>query len=84
MRSVLAAALLAASTLPALADTTSGTVIAYDRVAKIIVLDDRTVWSLETLKTPPEGLKAGDRVKIDYTSNGDNGWGRINALTIGG
>ncbi|MGR3271763.1 hypothetical protein DU478_19890 [Thalassococcus profundi] len=84
MRSLIAAALLAVTAVPAFADSTQGTVLAYDRVANVIVLEDKTVWSLETLKTVPEGLKAGDTVEINFTSNADNGWGRINAVTIKG
>ena len=84
MRSLIAAALLAATAVPAFADSTQGTVLAYDRVANVIVLEDKTVWSLETLKIVPEGLKAGDMVEINFTSNADNGWGRINAVTIKG
>ena len=84
MRSLIAAALLAVTAVPAFADSTQGTVLAYDRVANVIVLEDKTVWSLETLKIVPEGLKAGDMVEINFTSNADNGWGRINAVTIKG
>jgi hypothetical protein len=84
MRVSLIAALLAASALPALADQTAGTVVAFDRVAKIVVLEDKSVWSLETMKEIPAGLKAGDVIEIDYTSNGDNGWARINSVTIKG
>ena len=84
MRSLIAAALLAATAAPALADSTQGTILAYDRVANVIVLDDKTVWSLETLKTIPEGLKAGDVITIQFTSNADNGWGKINAIEVQG
>ena len=84
MRSLIAAALLAVTAVPAFADSTQGTVLAFDRVANVIVLEDKTVWSLETLKIVPEGLKAGDMVEINFTSNADNGWGRINAVTIKG
>ncbi|WP_417417282.1 hypothetical protein [Hoeflea sp.] len=68
---------------PALADTTGGVVVAYDRVDHVLVLDDKTVWDL----TPagdlvPEGLSAGDRVSIDYDSAGDNGVGVITAISI--
>ncbi|AKI01994.1 hypothetical protein IMCC20628_03302 [Hoeflea sp. IMCC20628] len=67
---------------PALADSTSGVVVAYDRVDHVLILDDKTVWDL----TPagdlvPEGLRAGDNVTIDYDSAGDSGVGKITAIT---
>jgi hypothetical protein len=54
------------SAAPALADETSGTILAFDRVANIMVLDDKTVWSLgEKTEVTPD-LMAGDTVKIIY------------------
>ncbi|MHA6325116.1 hypothetical protein [Roseivivax sp. CAU 1753] len=82
MRTPFIAALIALTPLAAFADETSGTVLAYDRVANILVLGDKSVWSLETLKEVPADLSAGQRVTITYTSNGDNGWSAINAVTI--
>ncbi|MGY9049318.1 hypothetical protein P775_21480 [Puniceibacterium antarcticum] len=84
MRPLLIACLLATAAAPAFADSTSGRVVAFDRKANVLVMDDKTVWSLETLKVVPEGLKSGDLIKIDYTSNADNGWGKINAIVIKG
>ncbi|SNR81789.1 hypothetical protein [Puniceibacterium sediminis] len=84
MRAALIASLLAVSAVPAFADSTSGTVVAFDRKANVLVLDDKTVWSLETLKSVPEDLKSGDVIMIDFTSNADNGWGKINAIEIKG
>ena len=53
-------------------DISQGAVIAYDRKANTLVLADRTVWSLQDLKSePPTGLKAGDRVEIHYQSDED-------------
>jgi len=84
MRLISAIAILA-STLAtsALADTTGGVVVAYDRVDHVLVLDDKTVWDL----TPagdlvPEGLSAGDKVTIDYDSAGDSGVGKITTISI--
>ncbi len=84
MRSVIIAALIAAIAAPAFADSTSGTVVAFDRKANVLVLNDKTVWSLETLKTIPAGLKSGDLVQINFTSNADNGWGKIDEIVIKG
>lgn len=84
MRAFLTTVLLIAAAAPAFADSTQGTVVAFDRVAKVLVLADKTVWSLETLKEIPADLKSGDAVTIDFTSNADNGWGKINAITIKG
>jgi hypothetical protein len=67
----------------ALADTTGGVVVAYDRVDHVLVLDDKTVWDL----TPagdlvPEGLSAGNHVTIEYDSAGDSGVGKITAISV--
>lgn len=84
MRLISAIAILASMlATPALADTTGGVVVAYDRVDHVLVLDDKTVWDL----TPagdlvPEGLSAGDKVTIDYDSAGDSGVGKITAISI--
>ena len=53
-------------------DMMEGTVLALDRKAKALVLTDKTVWSLmELASTLPSGLKAGDRVEIQYESDED-------------
>ncbi|UMA65223.1 hypothetical protein LVO79_01745 [Roseivivax marinus] len=84
MRTLLAALVLSTAALPAMADSVTGTVAAYDRVDNVLVLDDRTIWSLETLAEVPEGLSAGKEVTISYTSNADNGWQKINAIEVKG
>ncbi len=67
---------------PALADNTTGTVLAFDRVAKVIVLDDKTIWHIVPADLAlPESLTAGDRITIDFQTNGDNGVGKINSIT---
>ena len=71
-------ALLAAT--PALADSTTGTILAYDRKANVIVFNDRSTWELGDLVVP-EDLEAGDRVTISFTSAGDSGIGKANAIT---
>ena len=75
-----ALALFAAST-SALADVVDGTVLAHDRVANVLVLSDKTVWTLANLETPlPEDLAAGDRIQIDYESNEDDGLKLIHSV----
>ncbi|MCY0093664.1 hypothetical protein [Hoeflea ulvae] len=70
---------------PALADSTSGVVVAYDRVDHVLILDDRTVWDLAPAgELVPEGLRAGDQITIEYDSAGDSGVGKITAISVGG
>lgn len=76
MRALLAAAVLAAAT-PAFADETTGKVLAFDRKANIIVLQDKTVWELGTEATIPEGLVAGETVRLVYESAGEDGLTKI-------
>ncbi|SDY49374.1 hypothetical protein [Citreimonas salinaria] len=76
---LLSAALLAAA--PALADETTGTILAYDRVAGLLVLEDKTVWELSASVTVPEDLVAGDRVRMVYTTAGEDGLTSIDSLT---
>lgn len=79
MRTFIAAALLAVAT-PALADTTAGTVFTYDAQSKTLVMDDNTVWQLGAITLVPEALTTGDKIYIDFTSDGDNGV--VNVETI--
>lgn len=68
---------------PALADSTSGVVVAFDRVDHVLILDDKTVWDLSPAgDLVPEGLRAGDQVTIEYNSAGDSGVGKITAITV--
>lgn len=73
MKTILPIAIISALlslSLPVAADVTDGTVLAHDRKANILVLSDKTVWALEALKsTLPAGLKAGDRITIEYQSD---------------
>lgn len=58
--------------LSAAADVTDGTILAFDRKVRTIVLTDRTVWALDTMESmPAEDLKAGDRIEISYDSDED-------------
>jgi len=84
MRLFSAIAILVSSlATPALADSTGGVVVAYDRVDHVLVLDDRTVWDLKPAgDLVPEGLSAGDAVAIEYDSAGDSGVGKITAISV--
>lgn len=63
-------------------DVTAGTILVFDRKARILILTDRTVWALEALKSEsPVGLKAGDRVEIKYESD-EEGVSAINSIAI--
>lgn len=63
-------------------DVSEGTVLVYDRKARVLVLTDRSVWSLEALKAQaPAGLKAGDRVQIQYESD-EEGVSAINSIEV--
>lgn len=61
----------------------TGKVLAYDRVARVIVFADRSVWNIGAVEVP-EGVEAGVTVTIDYTSTGDSGIGigKANRVTI--
>lgn len=68
---------------PALADSVTGTVLAFDRKANLIILGDKTVFTLANGDAEvPEGLKSGDVVKIVYDSLGEDGYGVITSITI--
>ena len=84
MRLISALALLGSMlATPALADTAGGTVVAYDRVDHVLVLDDKTVWDLAPAgELVPEGLSAGNKVTIEYDSAGDSGVGKITAIAV--
>ena len=71
--------------VPALADNTSGEILAYDRLANVIVLTDNTVWEIVPKDLPlPADLKQGDKITIDFVTNGDSGVGKINSITRDG
>ena len=79
MRLIIAAAFLAVAA-PALADSTTGVVLAFDRVDRIIVMEDKTVWSLGANTVVPDNLKAGDSVTIDFTNGGENGVASVEVI----
>ncbi len=81
MRLLLAAVLAATAALPALADQTEGVVVAFDRKANVIVLEDMTIWPLPSGDTAPADLVAGDHILIQFQGAGENGVGAVTAVT---
>lgn len=80
MRNILGVAAFALMAGPALADSTTGTILAFDRQADVIVMEDKTVWQLGAKTLIPADLAAGDTVTITYTSAGDNGIATVDKL----
>jgi hypothetical protein len=79
MRTLFATLLLVAAT-PALADETTGTILAFDRQADVIVMTDNTVWQLSPKTLIPADLAAGDTITIIFTNTGENGVGNVTEL----
>lgn len=76
-------ALSASFALPAFADSVKGEVVAFDRVANVLVLDDKTVWTLSDVGgVAPEGLEAGMTVAITYDALGEDGYSKIESIVI--
>ena len=62
--------------------TTEGTILAYDREARLLVFDDKSTWSLRGMRGEmPFGLDAGDRVEIEYEP-ADDGFAVVYDITI--
>jgi hypothetical protein len=77
------AVVAALAAFPAQAETVTAKVAAFDRVDKILVLDDKTIWTLAgSEEAIPDSLKAGDDVTIEYTSPGEDGVGKITEIVI--
>lgn len=71
---------LATLAAPALADDTTGTIVAFDRVDKVIVLEDKTTWIFDDKTELSPDLVAGDVVQIIYTGAADSGIGPIASI----
>lgn len=80
MRSFLALTLAVLLASPALADETEGLILSFDRVDRIIVLTDKTVWQVPVSLEMPEDLGRGDRVLIDFESEGEDGLTAITSI----
>ena len=85
VKAVSAAALVSSAlsfAAPAFADDVTSTVTAYDRVAGVVVLADKSVFALDVMTGDiPPSLSAGDRITIDYEGDED-GVSAINSITI--
>lgn len=68
--------------MPASADSTSGRVLSYDRVARSLVMNDRTVYTLSTETQIPETLSAGDEISVEFQSPGEDGIAKVVSITI--
>ena len=79
MRKILLSAALVLAAFPALADQTEGLILAFDRQAHTLILTDYSVWQLPSDMAIPSDLGQGDRIYIDFTSDGDNG---IKAISL--
>ncbi|TMM51166.1 hypothetical protein [Sulfitobacter sabulilitoris] len=79
MRRFVIPALMLAAT-PVFADEVSGTILAFDRVDHILVMEDKTVLTVPNPEVIPEGLMAGDTIKVEFQSDGDNGVVKVNSI----
>jgi len=77
MRVILAVLALIFSTVPAFTDQVVATILAFDRVDHIIVLDDKTIWTIAADLVLSDGLAAGDSITIDFQRAAENGIGKI-------
>jgi ABC-type Fe3+-hydroxamate transport system substrate-binding protein len=76
-----AAGLLAASFSPALADSVTAGVIAWDPAGRTITLEDYSQFAAipDTVAVP--AIKEGDVITVDYSAL-DNGYDTINSITV--
>lgn len=84
MRVLLSAITLVALAVPALADEVTGSVLAYDRVDNIIVLDDKTVWTIPADFALPADLIAGEKIIIEFQGAAENGIGDLISIARAG
>lgn len=82
MRLAFLTAIVALTAAPVLAESITAPILAFDRVANIIVLRDKTVWTLDTAAEVPEGLEAGNVVTLTYRPAGDDGLGKVTAIKL--
>jgi len=79
---ILAGGLLAASFSPALADSITATVTAWDSAERTLTLEDKTqLVHIPAKVVIPPGLKANDQVKIDFAGS-ENGVEDIESITL--
>ena len=82
-RNVIAAALSAVLFgTPAFAGSFKGTIVAHDRVAHRLVLDDKSVVTYDPAKIKlPDDLKAGDVVEVDF-SGAEGDMATVNSISV--
>lgn len=73
MRFLLVATLAASAALPAFSDETAGVVHSFDPVRRALVLTDKTVWGLGDTTAVDADIRAGERVRISYSTAGEDG-----------
>ena len=65
------------------ADTIEGKIVAYDRKAQLIVMEDRSIYSLAGYDAPLLAeLEAGDMVSIETEGGGEDGYGIVTEITL--
>ena len=84
MRVLLSPITIIASAIPAFADEVTGTVLAFDRVDNVIVLDDKTVWTVPAGFALPADLIAGDKITIEFQGAAENGIGDLITISRAG
>lgn len=68
--------------VPALADEVTGTVVAHDRVAHRVIMEDRTIYEYDPATTElPRAILAGDTVRVTYRG-GEDGIEAIERIEI--
>ncbi|MCT8160366.1 hypothetical protein [Pseudoruegeria sp. SHC-113] len=77
---MMSAASLLLVAAPVLADETKGEVLAFDRVDRVLILTDKTVWTLPGDLEVPEYLRSGDEVHIEFKADGENGIAAVLAV----
>ncbi|MEQ8778366.1 MAG: hypothetical protein RIE06_01800 [Roseibium album] len=80
MRSLLALLIAGSLMAPALADETEGLILSFDRVDRIVVMTDMTVWQIPITIETPEDLGRGDRIHVEFDSAGEDGLTEITAI----
>jgi hypothetical protein len=77
-----ATGLLAASLTPALADSVTAYIDAWDPASRTITFDDQSqISNIPATVTIPAGLEVGVQVTVDYEGD-ENGITAINSVTI--
>jgi hypothetical protein len=79
VRFLIPAVLLLATS--AQADEVTGDVLAFDRVASVIVMEDKSVFTVPNPEVIPADLQAGETVTIVFKTEGENGLTSVQSIT---